>query len=130
MALWSESSSNLMTDLNPYQPTTPGSLSRPRRRGVTGYCIVFCLGMTLGVLVSIPGWVLLDQEWNLLPRTQTMPRTSYYHEFEFNGQPVSNRTVIVQSLTAGAIFTVVGMISGGIALRNRRHNRRLHLGCA
>lgn len=71
----------------------------------------------LGLLIAIPGIILLNQEWQIV---QTNAQISY---IEVAGRPLSITFVMRTSLIAGTCLIVGGDTFARFAVTNQRSNK-------
>jgi hypothetical protein len=103
--------------LNPYE-STPQKTSFPiRGRSVRRYLILAALAIAMGSVAGIPGTVLLNQNWQLVPTNTQLT------DIEFDGRPISTVSVMRTSLIAGGCLLFSGVVSLAIGLRNRWLNK-------
>lgn len=103
---------------NPYESTASPSAPRPQRRAVCRYVAAFGMAVSVGAVVAIPGAVLVNQEW------QIVPTSVYSSDFEINGRRVSNATVIGYSFLTAGLLISSGAVSALVGFRNWRANNR------
>ena len=75
--------------------------------------------MSVSMLAAIPGVVLANQEW------QIVPTDVYWSEFHIIDHPVSNSLLITYSFAIAGLLTFLGVSSLIVGFRNWRNNRTL-----
>jgi hypothetical protein len=102
---------------NPYEATVSSSSHVPQRRALLPYAVTSALLLLVGFTIAIPGLLLLNQEWDLIPT-----RTEIF-DVEMNGQSVSNAAAIRYFLGAGGALWCIATMLLAKSYLNWRHNR-------
>lgn len=103
---------------NPYIAAVATSTSPGQRRAVRQYVAVSCFAIAAGANVAIPGILLINQEWQLVPTDR------FLTGFEVAGREISNTTVVVFSLAMAVLLMTAGAVSATLGFRNSRANHR------
>ncbi len=96
------------------------STSSPQhqRRAVRRYLVAFGLAVSAGAIAAIHCAVLINQEW------QVFPTNGFASEFNVNGRPIANATVIAYSWATGVLLIFAGFVSVAVGFRNWRANNK------
>ncbi len=102
--------------VNPYE-TTGSTPASPRLRPVRRFMLAACIVFAIGVLVCIPGLILLNQHLQLIPVD------THLTGIEYNGMFVSDDTAMRFSFLAGAFVIGTAVLLAYASWRNSRSNR-------
>jgi len=103
--------------LNPYEPKSATSVATVTRRPVAPFFALAGFAILGGVLAFVPVAFLLNEQLQIIATQISIT------EFEFNGRPVSHKTVVQYSLTAAFSFWCAASICLAMAVRNLRLNQ-------
>jgi hypothetical protein len=103
--------------LNPYEPKSQTSIATVTRRPVALFFALTGFAILVGILAFVPAAFLLNEQIQVIPTQISIT------EFEFNGRPVSPKTVVRYSIIAAGSFWFVAILCLAMAVRNLRLNR-------